>query len=37
MFSDPMSEHADDPHGGDVAGDRALPLGSLVERILAPD
>ena len=35
MFRNPMSENAEDPHGGDVAGDGALPLGGLLE-VLPP-
>ena len=34
MFGDPMSEYADDPHGWDVAGDGALPLGGLLRSFL---
>ena len=39
VFGDPVPEHAEDSHGGDVAGDGALPpggLSKLLRRRLSP-
>jgi hypothetical protein len=35
MFGDPVPKYTDDPHGGNVTGDGALPLGGLLRSFIS--